>query len=181
MKAPRIQLAMTAVVAIALAAAMFAAPAEADRGNGRGKAKGHWKQRYKHTERVVVVPRPSRVVYVDRHVHSAPSFSSLVLAGVIGGVQISARFGDAPYRGYGYWDPYCDMRFSSLRAYRHHSGVHRHPYQLRVFAVAPGHSCDRQCDHGHDDDYYRGDERSWDRDDDGRYDGTYESWDNWGR
>ncbi len=166
MKASRIQLATSAVVAIALAAATFAAPAMADRDHGRD----HRRPRYKHAERVVVVPRPQHAVYVRPRVHQmhvGPSFANLVLAGMIGGVHVSARFGDAPYRGYGYWDPYCDVRFMSLRAYRHHSAVHHHPYQLRVFAVAPGHACDRYCDHDCDDDYDY--DRTWNRDD-GRYD-----------
>lgn len=161
MKAHRIPLAMTAVVALALATPMLASPADAHGGHGR-------KHRHKHIERVVVNPRPHHVVYVAPRVASGPSFSQLVLAGVIGGVHVAARFGDAPYSGYGYWDPYCDMRFGSLRAYRHHCDSHDHPYRLRVFAVAPGHSCDRRCDHDCDD-------RTWDRDH-GRYNGTWESW-----
>ena len=155
MKSPRIQLAMTAVVAVALAATMCAAPADADRGHGKGR--GHSKHRYKRVERVVVVERPRHVVYVRPRVapvYVAPSYASLAFAGVIGGVQVSAQFGDTPYQGYGYWDPYCETRFTSLRAYRHHCGAHSHPYELNVFAAAPGHSCDRGCDHGYHDDYH---------------------------
>jgi hypothetical protein len=174
MKAPRIQAAMTAVVALAFAASLFAAPAAADRGRGHGASK----KRYKGVERVVVVPRAHRTVVVRPRIqpyHSGPSFANLVLAGVIGGVHVSAQFGDAPYRGYGYWDPYCRVRFSSLRAYRHHSRMHDHPYALRVFAVVPGHACDRYCDHGCVDD------RTWDRDhghyDGGRYHDYEDDWD----
>jgi hypothetical protein len=159
MKAPRIPHAMIAVVALALAATMLAAPADADRDRGRGR--GHSKHRYKHVEKVVVVQRPQHVVYVRPRVapvHVSPSYASLAFAGVIGGVQVSARFGDAPYHGYGYWDPYCDVGFTSLRAYRHHCGAHGHAYRLKVFAVPPGHDhvayrgngCDDD-DHGWDD------------------------------
>ncbi|NOT34659.1 MAG: hypothetical protein HOP12_10890 [Candidatus Eisenbacteria bacterium] len=176
MKTRQPMLVLAASVAAALTIGSLWSDAQADRGrHGRDHDR-----RYRGNRRVEVVRCAPRVVYVNspHRVVVRPGFARLVLAGVIGGMHVSANFGDACPVGYGYWDPYCDVRFTSLRAYRRHSEHERHAYRLRVIedrdvtyrGWQDGHG-DRTSDRDEGRDWDRDDDHSHDHDDDRGWDG----------
>jgi len=120
-----------------------------------GHGWGHYKKyrRYDCSTRIVehvTYVRPAPVV----EVHSS-SCGGSALAGFVGGLALgvvltSAAHASAPpahcpayhsaayYDSYGYEDPYCHERFSSLDLYLHHARRCDHPRVVRVIDARDG-------------------------------------------
>lgn len=78
----------------------------------------------------------ARIVYRE-HSDAAP-----LLIGLIGGFVLGSAIANSQpvvHAQYSYWDPYCEVSFSSLDAYRAHFYRHRHPRIVRVINVSNGH------------------------------------------
>lgn len=146
---------MSALLVIAMAMATLAPAAEAGR---RGKS------RYKHAGyhqtrvvRQVFVPRRVRY-HAPRYHYSSYrvvySDAGPVIAGFIGGLFLGATLANAAPAGYEYYDPYCEVGYSSLRAYHAHlDGGCGHEAVVHV----------RECGRHSDDYSYRGDDDYDDR------------------
>lgn len=84
-----------------------------------------------------------RPAFVRRHHFHGPYYGF--------GPVFSAGFVLASYppRHYYYYDPYCDLRFSSLVVYETHLHAHDHPWLIRVIAVGGYPSYSFQFSSGH--------------------------------
>jgi hypothetical protein len=160
----------TALLAAACAVALSVLLASDASAHGRKwKGRGHG-----HRDRVVrVVERTCRPNVTWAVYRPAPSWCSdsryVVWDGdpywyhvgvgmYFGGVDVNVDIGNAPPRGYGYWDPYCDAWYDDARAYSTHCKRHDHRPALQVVRVdGCGHDryddCDCSCGHGDHDDH----------------------------
>ena len=125
----------------------------------------HRSQRYKsHSKRAYVVRHvhhsPVHVVRVGHSSDAFPAFAGF-LGGLVLGTALShasdPAYDYAPAVDYGYYDPYCRVRFASLEIYRTHLYHHRHPAVVRVIEVETG-RCVHVCY------YHHGAWRDWDDD-----------------
>jgi hypothetical protein len=132
---------------------------DAAAGNRKWKGRGH-----RHHDRgaVCVVERPAyRPVVSVSYRRPSPTWcgdSAYVvydgnpywyhagLGAYFGGVDVHVNIGNAPPRGYGYWDPECGEWFEDVRSYSTHCKRHEHRPTLQVVRVQNGTS------HGHDHD-----------------------------
>ncbi len=169
--------ASTALTAAACAVVLVGLVAsDASAGGRKWRGRGH-----RHSDTVVrVIERP---VYRPRvsfsYFRPAPTWcrdtSYIVydgnpywyhvgLGAYFGGVNVALNVGNAPPRGYGYWDPECGEWVSNVRAYSTHCKRHHHRPALQVIRYHPDHSQSCDCwDHDH--------EGHWD--DNGDYDDEY--------
>jgi len=167
-----------ATLMLGVFATMLLAPV-AEAGNGRGNHR-RWKRHPVVREVRYVQPAP-RAHYVHRHSDAGP-----ILAGIVGGIVLGAAIANAQpavHASYSYWDPYCEVRYSTLDRYRTHIRSCDHPRVVRVMDRRSGHHVRDLCwredawreyhgDWRHGDDYgtrykddrYRDDDREWDDD-----------------
>ncbi len=144
------------LMAVAIVASVSVSAAEAGHGRGRGYGNARYKGGYGGWSggyaRRVVVARPVRYYRPAFGVyHVGRPVSGGYLAFGSGGVSLGFALSNRPY-GYGYVDPYCNTRFSSLAAYQDHCRVHRHEVVVRVIHEYPD---DRSYDdRGYDDPGY---------------------------
>jgi hypothetical protein len=113
-----------------------------------------------------VVYQPRRVVkYVDyrpyrvvRHArYHRPHHDGSAFA-FIGGLLLGAVITHAAHADHYYYaDPYCDLRFSSLRAYDSHFAHHHHPRVVHVVEIRTGDWVDSYRYHHGDWRYYQTD------------------------
>jgi len=89
----------------------------------------HDRQVYHHYP--VWSPRPYRVHYYDEN----PFYFHSGFNVFFGGDAFSVNIGSFPPPGYAYFDPYCDVTFVSVTAFRRHIHRHHHPALIRVIAV----------------------------------------------
>jgi len=143
------------LMAVAIVASVSVSAAEAGYGRGRGYGNARYKGGYGrgyggswYSGRVIVSRpvryyRPAYGVY-----HVGRPVSGGYLAFGSGGVSLGFALSNQPY-GYGYVDPYCNTRFSSLAAYQDHCRVHRHEVVVRVIHEN-AYPDDRYDDRGYD-------------------------------
>ena len=149
-----------------ITAALVAPAAEA------GNAYGHYRRWKPGPRRYVsysyVRPAPVRVGYYEHSSGAAP-----FIAGLIGGAILGTALSQSHATvSTGYYDPYCDITFSSLDACRSHFRHYDHPEVIRV--VEGGHFTRDLCWSGGGwRDYHgswgRGDRDGWNGRDGGRW------------
>lgn len=94
-------------------------------------------------------PRPYRVHYYDE----SPFYFHSGFNVFFGGDAFAINIGTLPPPGYAYFDPYCDVTFVSVTAFRHHIHRHHHPALIRVIAVDDEYACGPHYG-DYDDGYY---------------------------
>jgi hypothetical protein len=95
-----------------------------------------------------------------------PFYYNAGLGVYLGGVALHLNLTNAAPDGYVYYDPVCDERFFSVRAYKRHLKSHRHAGGLTLVRVCEM-DCDGRCGHDHDrydDDGGRYRDVAWSRD-----------------
>jgi hypothetical protein len=166
----RLRRASTAVAAAACAVVLVglvASDAAADGRKWKGRGHRHHRDRSDNVVRVVERPIYPRFSFV--YGRPAPTWcrdASYVvfdgdpywyhvgLGAFFSGVDVNVDIGNAPPRGYGYWDPECGEWFGDVRAYSTHCKRHGHRPMLQVAVIHDDHSNGCDCCHDHDDDGY---------------------------
>lgn len=175
-RTPHRLVAIALLASVSLAALAPAAQAGHGRGGPHKYRKGDNGPRYVERDYGY---SPRRVVEVHRHSHGGGS----TLGGFVGGLALGVILSNAqqsyaspppaycpPRRSssscddYGYEDPYCHERFSSLDVYLVHARHYDHPRVVRVIDVRDG-DCVRviHYDHGQWGDWH---DSNWDEDED---------------
>jgi len=137
-------LVLAALVATTIAPAAYAAP------RYKGGQKHVRSVRYeRHRPQPVVRYVPTRPHRIHQHARYHRYHDGRGLA-FLGGFVLGTVISNAAYANpYFYADPYCDVRFSSLDAYRAHLRYHHHPAVVHVIEVRSGDWVDSyRCDDG---------------------------------